>query len=182
MHDSNPIVSSVEKLLITTSAAADMIARDLDDFEAVGADFIIGNLAVLTSRLTADDFTTLPKELQDQFHAVAFMASDVAPADQEDLARRPKEDDSTYEYRASIVEPIHSLQRHLRTNAYDPSDQLEISKLRFAVDGASQAFSAVINETRELPAVAETIPYFNGKAGSAIRRAVQFSIARSAEN
>lgn len=173
MTDYSEGFSPAEMLVMTNTAAAEVISSDQSGIDATGADLIMSNLAVATDRLEADDFAALPIEVQDQVFALAFMADDIAPMDEGDLIRHPHEDDKAYAYRVGVSQRIHNLQAYVHKKSHDPQNELELSKIRFAVQGAGRAFAAVIEETQHLPAVAETIRYFTGNAQGAAKRALQ---------
>ena len=156
---------------MTNTAAADVISGDYEGLDQAGADLIITNLAVATDRLTASDFAELPREVQSQVLAVAFMADDIAPLADEGRALFPDEDEQAYTYRTAIWQRIHNLQKHIHTSEYDGNDPLEISKLKFAVQGAGLVFGAVVNASKEVPSIAETLNYFSGNTRAAARRA-----------
>lgn len=179
MHSSGEVIHPIESLLMTNSAAAEIIANDQEGLDGYGADLIMRNLAVITDRLSASEFDCLPKGVKDQVYAITFMADDIAPISEQDSIRHPHEDDEAYNYRMDVWQRIHNLQAYVHTRGHDKNDPHELSKIRFVVDGASHAFAAVLEATKGLPAVAETVGYFRGNANAAAKRAAQISLSRT---
>jgi hypothetical protein len=166
-------LTEAEMLGMTHAAAAEVIGRVAEDFDQTGADFVLRNLAVITDRLSPQQFDALPKEVKDQVIVVAHVAHDVAPLEESDLERIPGETDSAFNYRTNIWGQLHALQRLVYGQEYDTDDTLMMSRLRFAVHAAGHAFAGVLEETAEVPVIKETMRYFTGNTEAARHSALR---------
>ncbi len=164
-------IDPVEWLVVANGVVAEIIGRSEEALDSTGGDLVMSNLAVISDRLSHEQFAELSQETRDQVLTIAHIAHDIAPLTEADLSRLPDEPEEAYQYRTGIRSQIHYLQRLLHSREYDPYDKLVASKLKYAVHGAGLAFGSVLRETRDLPEVSETLGYFRGNTGGALKRA-----------
>lgn len=161
--------SHVQSIADYTVNAAERLARS-KSLSTSGINLILSNLAVVCDRLKPDQVTELTENVQDQLTAVVFMALDIVPGETK-LHQRPGESDSEYALRVDIQQPLHDLQRFTATGEVDPNDKLATSKLKFATEAAGNAFASILIETAGIPAVKETLGYFQGNTHAALIQA-----------
>jgi len=163
-------LNKIQELMDANVRIGDEIASEPDVFVHSSSELLVRNLAVITNRLSIERFNTLSDNTMDKFKAMIFMASDIAPINEEDLMRLRGESDEEFDHRMSVTQPIHSFQQmtHLWNKAKTKSsDERTISKLKFATKSAADTFASTLGETYNVPEVKETIGYFQRNTSAA---------------
>jgi len=161
-------LSIAEIAAIQTAEASEKIAEH-SAFDSIAGDLIMCNLYVLTDRLNAGDYATLSESTKSEIEEVARYAKLYLPLDADEIIRYSYDDAVTGHYRANIQSPLLKLQTALHTNTLDTTTQLRSRMAQDIVYTAGQAFAHALGEVETLPAIEETLIYFNNNANAALR-------------
>ena len=170
-------MSQTQELIKLNSQTAETIASSTTEIDNYAADLVLRNLAVASDTLTPRQFSELSPRTVDQVLDAAAIAKDIAPVDKQELLRLPKESDGDYQYRTTIVEPLHYLQRKAHNGEIDKTNIEEMRKVKVGVKLAGEAFASIMNDAADNPAIRETEGYFRGNTEAAAKR-----LARSRES
>lgn len=166
--DELAVRSPVDVLIETNEILAASIARDVDRFNADGADLLVRNMATILEWLSASEFNALSRETRDKVAVLARISQDVAPIEDAKLARYSDEDDETYEYRTKITDPILSFQLKLANGDFDISNALNASKIRCGISAVGGAIGSTLNETQGLPKIARKVNFLQRNTSRAL--------------
>jgi hypothetical protein len=161
--------SEAELAAIMTAQAGEMIAEP-GKFDQFAGDLISRNICVLADRLSVRDYTDLSHDTKEEIKEITRFSSVYLPADPENMLSNPSDDLVTAHYRVQVQNPLHQLQMVLHRNDLDTSSELTTLIAQKVVSTAGTAFARALLETEHLPAVKETIPYFNDNAIAALNR------------
>lgn len=142
-----------------TAHNAEILALSPGGIDFNAAELTLRSLAVITIRLSHDQFNELSKETQDSTASVVKLCQYLAPENPKDRERYALEPEKEYYYRVNVYDPLFSLQAaiSLKKVGQDATDQ---ALFRTSLLKAGKAFKAVLSETKDLPSVAERKSYF----------------------
>ncbi len=163
-------MNSLEKTVEANNFAVDHVVSQHGPFNPNIAELTLRNVAVATDRLTAEQFSQLDSLTQYQVKKAAQMARKIAPLDDIEYEKLPRESGDEYLYRTNIHQPLHSLQR--RTDLLSlsrmgeklsPTQEKELKKAVFL---AALAFEGIAQDpaASNFAEFQNTARYFAGNA------------------
>lgn len=139
-------------------------------FDDTAAELLMRNAAVITDRLKADEFWSLPRNVGSKAIEAADIAISLAPLDLADTIPLPFETKAEHIYRLTVWQPLHSLQSKIAERKFDSDNNNEVTTLKRAVSLGSTAFAAVLLASEANPSIIETERYFWGNTDAAVGR------------
>lgn len=164
-------MSNFMELIEANTHAANLAAHPNTPFDDTLGDLVLRNTVVVLDRLDAAGFYGLSPEAKRLVNNTAYLAADLAPIAPENEVKLPHETAAEYAYRLDILNPIGNLQRKLNAGNYNPTDSIEISKVKKAIHIGATAFAAVAEESIDHYEIRQSEDYFWGNTRAAVGRA-----------
>lgn len=139
----------------------------IDDY---AAELLLRNVAVATDRLEPNEFSRLTTETVDSVLDVASIAKAVAPLEDIEMRKFPKESEAQYKYRTVISDQLHAFQRKLALDKVEHMKPEEQAKVRSGIKLAGKAFAGIMEDAADNPRIKETERYFKGNTSAAAIR------------